>query len=866
MRKNIKKVAKIGVTGLLAAGLLVGSVEYASHMFVLTNKVVAKQVDKVKEDVKTSSKSGLDSEDVSKQETVYATLDANGKKTDVIVSDWLKNAANKGEVKDSSDLKDITNTKGDEKFTQDGDTVNWNTESDDIYYQGKTDKEMPVGMSITYKLDGKEIAAKDLAGKSGKLEMKIKYTNTSKKTEKIGEKDVDIYTPFVMVTGMILPVDNFKNLTIDNGSVVSEGENNIVMAYGMPGLSESLDLDNLDLGDDVDIDLSKINDKVTDTVTIKADVTDFEMKSTYTVATSEFFSDMDLDDIGNMDDLSDKLDDLTDATQKLIDGSDKLSTNLDTLNDKFGDYSDGMDTLKSGVSSANIGSNTLKNGIVTYTKGTDKLLDGVITYVAGTKTFSKSVKTYSSNTKKIVDAVGTLQKTGTSKLSEGSKTFDTNLNTYVTTVNTSLNSVDTLAQGIDTLHSGVVSLQNGVTGEEGLKAGVKKIKAGVSALQTGVTGDNGLKAGVKRAKDSISGDSDSTLKKAVTGVKGGVSSVKSGVKAINDGAKNIAVSDDTVNTMLAELETLKATASDADKAKIEAIEKYVKASQTVGKTIEDSTSDSSALVKGLDTMDSTLDKTSAGLDSLSAGMDSLSTGLDTVSAGLTSVDTGLNGVDGGLDKVNAGLTQMESSTNTKSEDSELNGISDKLTQLKDAGSALSTAYSKQLNPSVEKLDESVKKMYKAGTKLTSNNKKLDKAADKLIKNEKTITKNSKKVTSSSNKLRTGAKSLASGAVKLFDGVSTLVSKTGDVSDAIGKLADGAGDLKDGVVEFNEDGIEKLTGTVNEVIDSGDDFRDRLDKIVKASNNYKSFSKISDGMEGSVKFVMSTASIEKDDDK
>ena len=47
--------------------------------------------------------------------------------------------------------------------------------------------------------------------------------------------------------------------------------------------------------------------------------------------------------------------------------------------------------------------------------------------------------------------------------------------------------------------------------------------------------------------------------------------VKSGVKAINDGAKNIAVSDDTVNTMLAELETLKATASDADKAKIEAI-------------------------------------------------------------------------------------------------------------------------------------------------------------------------------------------------------------------------------------------------------------------------------------------------------
>ena len=45
-----------------------------------------------------------------------------------------------------------------------------------------------------------------------------------------------------MATGMILPVDKFDNIDIDNGKVLSEGENNIVIAYGMPGLSESLDL------------------------------------------------------------------------------------------------------------------------------------------------------------------------------------------------------------------------------------------------------------------------------------------------------------------------------------------------------------------------------------------------------------------------------------------------------------------------------------------------------------------------------------------------------------------------------------------------------------------------------------------------
>ena len=90
MRKNLKKVMAAGVSGLLAAGLLVGSVDYASHMFIMTNRAVAKQVERVSEEIKASSKSGLDSDKTSKQETVYQTLDANGKPTDTVVSDWLK--------------------------------------------------------------------------------------------------------------------------------------------------------------------------------------------------------------------------------------------------------------------------------------------------------------------------------------------------------------------------------------------------------------------------------------------------------------------------------------------------------------------------------------------------------------------------------------------------------------------------------------------------------------------------------------------------------------------------------------------------------------------------------------------------------
>ena len=71
----------------------------------------------------------------------------------------MKNAGINGTINDESDLKDIQNVKGDETFTQNGDDVQWSAGSNDIYYQGTTDKELPVGVEIKYELDGKEIAA-----------------------------------------------------------------------------------------------------------------------------------------------------------------------------------------------------------------------------------------------------------------------------------------------------------------------------------------------------------------------------------------------------------------------------------------------------------------------------------------------------------------------------------------------------------------------------------------------------------------------------------------------------------------------------------------------------------------------------------
>lgn len=234
---------------------------------------------------------------ITKEETVYVNAGADGAVKEVIVSDWLKNSGGSSSVSDVSDLKDIKNVKGDETFQQNGEKLTWDTEDADIYYQGTTTKELPVAVEIKYYLSGKEITPADLAGKSGHLKMVVTYKNKEKTVKKIAGKSTDVYAPFAMATGMFLPTDKFKNVTVDNGKVVSDGDRNIVVGLGLPGLSDSLDLD----------EKIKKDIEIPEGFTIEADVTDCEMETTFTVALTDLLDGINVDEIDSIDDLKDSL-------------------------------------------------------------------------------------------------------------------------------------------------------------------------------------------------------------------------------------------------------------------------------------------------------------------------------------------------------------------------------------------------------------------------------------------------------------------------------------------------------------------------------------------------------------------------------
>ncbi len=317
-----------------------------------------------------------------KEETVYLITDANGKVNQTIVSNWLKNGSANAQILDETELVDIENVKGEETFTQNGRQITWQADGQDIYYRGTTTKEMPISEQVTYYLDGKEIAPEELGGKSGKVTIRFDYTNHARTEAKINGRQADIYVPFTVVSGMILN-DGFRNVRVNNGRVLSDGNRMIAIGIAMPGLKESLDIDENDFDKDFEFP---------EYVEVTADVENFSLEMTATAAMAGLLSDSDFSDGLNFRELDQTMDDMSDAMNRLKDGGGELADGLDTLNESMGGFSDGVSALASGVSAYTDGASKLAEGIHTLNDRSGTLEAGVNTLHDSAKTISDGVQ------------------------------------------------------------------------------------------------------------------------------------------------------------------------------------------------------------------------------------------------------------------------------------------------------------------------------------------------------------------------------------------------------------------------------------------------------------------------------------------
>ena len=339
---------------------------------------------------------GADQENVGaeKEETVYVFTDASGKQKSMTVSNWLKNTTGADKLYDNSILQNIENVKGDESFTQNGDILTWDAAGNDIYYQGTTDKAAPVTQKITYFLDDKEVSPEELAGKSGKVKIHIDYDNT--------EKYSDVFVPFTTMTGIIFSNDNVKNVEVDNGSVISEGKNTVVVGMAFPGLSDSLQGakdDAKHLLEETEAS-QKSRDKLEDleipsSVEITMDATDFKMSTCMTMVFSGLFDDdeeLDEDHDSILKDMDEKIADLEQDGNDLADGAGKLSDGIDEAADGSTELSDGAGELASGIKEYTDGVSEVNDGASQLSDGTSELVKSLPTLTSGLKNYTNGVQ------------------------------------------------------------------------------------------------------------------------------------------------------------------------------------------------------------------------------------------------------------------------------------------------------------------------------------------------------------------------------------------------------------------------------------------------------------------------------------------
>lgn len=365
----IRIAAGILVVALIGTGASAYEVSAAKNTTGAASAVsVSENTDETEEALSKalSSSVTINEKEIGKEETVYIIADSKGNAKETIVSDHLINHDGKDSLQDASTLKDITNVKGDETFTQNGTKLVWKAEGNDIYYQGTSSEEAPVIEKLTYYLDGKEIAPKDLAGKSGKVTLRFDYTNNETAEADIDGKKEEVYVPFVVITGMVLD-DSFTGVEVTNGKVIADGSKNLVIGYTLPGLKESLGVEK----EDFDTDIS-----IPDYFEVTANVENFSLDMTMTVvmnATNFISAERD----GEASSLDELFESLTDATDQLQEGSAALADGVDTLQSKLGDFQNGMNTLADGVTTLKNGAGTLADGASALNSSAKAISDGI---------------------------------------------------------------------------------------------------------------------------------------------------------------------------------------------------------------------------------------------------------------------------------------------------------------------------------------------------------------------------------------------------------------------------------------------------------------------------------------------------------
>lgn len=752
-----------------------------------------------------------------KTETVYSVLNSDGSISDTIVSSWLHDEDGINNIKETLNLTDVKNIKSNEKPSKNGNTYTWNAKGNDVYYEGTATKQLPVSVKLRYELDGQEMSAKDMEGKSGHLKLTISFTNNYSEVKNINGKSIVIH-PSYLAGGMLnMSTGNFTNVKCESGKIVNDGTNEMLAFANIPGLNETLRSAGLD----------KVNNQlgISDDVTVEADVNNFDLGSIMVGMTNEIDLASELGDIGSVSELTDGIDQLMDADDQLIDGSKQLY--------------DGTTQLKEGIaplSSAYPQIETLTNAFDQLHDGTTTLSTGLNQYTAG------------------VDQLNVVSKQNLYKLSMGATTLNTSLNNKE-----SKSQLNQLVQGSQALDAGIQNLNEQVNGDdsmlkpdmvknltEALKTTneqVGKLGQVLNDLQDQEGAFVDLSNQITKANENINklGTLQTSFKEVTDGASAIITADNEQIKSVDD--QLAAIRTKEINALNASIEALKNAANavpedDTTGAKAK-IEEQINALESQKATLGDASS-LSVTLKDLSQCQAGIDKIVADsketLEELNAVYNSSKTDIKNLSTKLDEAKKSIEVLNGVMKQLNEnGITseEFEKKVNTlkagveklaKNSPALANGVATLANKLNNLGEGLNG------------LDSGMSQAYTGITQATSQ------------------------LSDNSDSLRNGAKALNDGTAQLSASkskMSELTSGLTKLSDAVDQLNDGAQQLYEGNEQFKSEGLDQLKEKVDLGVGELETLQNVMNEIKAMNKEYASYSGAPEGATVTSRYVFRT---------
>ena len=681
---NLKHILKVTGSVALSAVMATASIPvtvYAEENTSKTNESSDKQT-------ASSTK---------KTETVYAVLNGDGSLSDIVVSGWLHNDSGIKNLKEKLNLTDVKNVKTDEVPEDNNGEYTWNSDSNDIYYQGNSTEQLPVTMQITYELDGQKLSQEELKGKSGHLKINIHLTNVNSETKTINGKNVIIH-PFFVAGGMLsLDNDHYSNTTCDQGKIVTDGSKQMLVFAAVPGLKDTLD----------SADLSKVSDQLSvgDDINIECDVTDCdELNLMMGMSNEEDISDI-LDEGDSIEELTNGITKLMDADDQLVDGSQQLADGtqqLITESEPLTSSSGSIRTLSDGALTLNSGALRLKAALAQYTDGVGQLNDGVNALYAipdganqislGMTTPVEEGKPESSLTGGAAALTAGLQnmkqQVDAGLSSENVTAMMTQLDTAITTLN---GLKDTLTKDAETLNELKTTLSTATDQLDGLKTVMTTfVESSKGSLQLSIDAiNNSISALNSIPTDEVNADTKGNLDEYIAALETQKATLEEQINVLSGNASGLPAQlqqaaqslSGMKDTLDLSLTALKGLGKDVDYA--------IDTMGALKTTLEGSTNQLSALASMQKTMDDGFDQLIAGSKKISAGIDQVNTGVQALAeqskTGIDKVKTATSQLASNNEALNEGMASLQTGTQTVANQSDsFNQMADGLDYLKDA--------------------------------------------------------------------------------------------------------------------------------------------------------------------------------------